>query len=49
VIDQATVEFAGGEIVLWNDDGVLMLKHAERMAIRSNSTSIKPWNLANSS
>ena len=27
--DRATVEFAGGEIVLWDDDGVLMLKYAE--------------------
>ncbi len=27
--DRATVEFAGGEIVLWDDDGVLMFKQAE--------------------
>ena len=27
--DRATVEFVGGEIVLWGDGGVLMLKQAE--------------------
>jgi hypothetical protein len=27
--DRATVEFVGGEIVLWDDGGVLMLKQAE--------------------
>jgi hypothetical protein len=26
---ETIAEFAGGEIVLWDDDGVLMLKHAE--------------------
>ena len=28
--DQSIVEFAGGEIALWDDDGVLMLKLTER-------------------
>lgn len=27
--DRAIAEFAGGEIALWDDDGVLMLKHTE--------------------
>jgi hypothetical protein len=29
VTDPAIVEFVGGEIALWDDNGVLMLRHAE--------------------